>query len=97
MSSPHFLIVALHLPFLVTRSRFDNLPVYTDYRKGRTKVLTKITNIRGDIEVAYEYRRVQCVVVSVIYSYLNTSVHLHSAGNYLGIIVVNKSIFQILM
>ncbi|XP_065898913.1 uncharacterized protein [Dysidea avara] len=46
--------VALHLPFLVTRSRFGNLPVYTDYRKGRTKVLTKITNIRGDIEVMHQ-------------------------------------------
>lgn len=37
------------LPFSVRRSRFKNLPVYTDYRNGRRQVLTRITHVDGDI------------------------------------------------
>ena len=43
--------VSQHLPFLITRSKFGNLPVYVNYKKGRTRIITKIRNVRGDVEV----------------------------------------------
>lgn len=47
--------VSQHLPFLVTRSKFGNLPVYINYKKGRTRIITRIRNIRGDVEVTALY------------------------------------------
>jgi hypothetical protein len=40
-----------HLPFKVTRSYNNNLPVYTDYKYDRTIKSTIIRNVYGDIEV----------------------------------------------
>ena len=39
------------IPFRVRRSRYHQLPVYSDYKNGRSRVLTKISKIDGDIEV----------------------------------------------
>jgi hypothetical protein len=40
-----------HLPYRVERVQQVNLPVYTDYRNGRTRKLTILRKINGDIEV----------------------------------------------
>lgn len=37
------------LPFFISRSEFNQLPVYTDYKAGNTKVVTLIRKIKGDI------------------------------------------------
>lgn len=39
------------LPFAVDRAAGDALPVYTDYKHGRTKVVTIVRKIRGDVDV----------------------------------------------
>ena len=39
------------LPFAVERAGGDALPVYTDYKHGRTKVVTILRKIRGDVDV----------------------------------------------
>jgi large subunit ribosomal protein L49 len=36
----------------VTRSRTRNLPVYTDYANGRTRVLTIVRRVTGDADAA---------------------------------------------
>lgn len=41
-----------HIPFRVRRSRYQQLPVYSDYKNGRTRILTKISKIDGDIVVS---------------------------------------------
>ena len=38
--------------FRVRRSRYQQLPVYSDYKNGRTRILTKISKIDGDIVVS---------------------------------------------
>ena len=40
-------------PFLVNRSKTGNLPVYLDYKSGRTKVVTIVRKIEGDVSVSY--------------------------------------------
>ena len=41
-----------NLPFSVVRSEVGNsLPVYTDYKAGRTKVITMLTKCSGNIEL----------------------------------------------
>lgn len=37
------------LPFFVKRTPFGSLPVYIDYKKGRTLTLTQVRNILGDV------------------------------------------------
>ena len=37
------------IPFAVSRTENASLPVYTDYKGGRTKVITILRRIRGDI------------------------------------------------
>lgn len=37
------------LPFFVKRTAFGSLPVYIDYKKGRTLTLTQVRNILGDV------------------------------------------------
>src|SRR5690242_4229882 len=39
-----------HLPFQVMRTHTNNLPVYMDYKQGRTVKQTIIRHIRGDVE-----------------------------------------------
>ncbi len=39
------------IPFCVRRSKYQNLPVYTDYKSGRSQVLTKVTKVDGDVMV----------------------------------------------
>ena len=39
------------LPFAVERAAGDALPVYTDYKHGRTKVVTILRKIKGDVAV----------------------------------------------
>lgn len=40
-----------NLPFAVERTQVgSSLPVYTDYKAGRTKVVTILRNCRGDID-----------------------------------------------
>lgn len=36
----------------MNRSKTGNLPVYLDYRSGRTKVVTMIRKIEGDVSVS---------------------------------------------
>jgi hypothetical protein len=38
------------LPFIVERTTSSSLPVYTDYKHGRTKVITILRKCSGDIE-----------------------------------------------
>lgn len=39
------------LPFLVSRAgENNNFPVYTDYKNGRTRIMTIVSKISGDIE-----------------------------------------------
>jgi large subunit ribosomal protein L49 len=47
-------LVAPVLPFAVDRANGDALPVYTDYKHGRTKVVTIVRKVRGDIDVMVE-------------------------------------------
>lgn len=49
-----------HLPFRVFRSsKGRQIPVYTDYKNGRTRCLTVLRRIRGDVtELAEEMSRV---------------------------------------
>eukprot|EP00118_Oscarella_pearsei_P028424 m.2111 g.2111 ORF g.2111 m.2111 type:complete len:125 (+) comp8313_c0_seq2:143-517(+) len=37
------------LGFFVRRSKFNNLPVYTDFRHGRSKKITIIRKVEGDL------------------------------------------------
>lgn len=39
------------LPFRVHRSRMGNLPIYTDYRNGRTRKVTILRKFAGDVAV----------------------------------------------
>lgn len=39
------------LPFFIKRSKFNNLPVYTDYKRGGNYKLTVIRKIEGDLQV----------------------------------------------
>lgn len=39
-----------NLPFLVERSHVGHLPVYTEFKAGRTKVVTQLRKIRGDVD-----------------------------------------------
>jgi translation initiation factor 1 (eIF-1/SUI1) len=39
-----------HLPFFIERSKSGNLPVYREYRHGRSKKMTVIRKIVGDVE-----------------------------------------------
>ena len=61
--------VLQHLPFLITRSKFGNLPVYINYKKGRTRIITKIRNVRGDIEVLFCHVFVVCCIRVIIESH----------------------------
>ncbi|KAJ1733311.1 mitochondrial large ribosomal subunit [Coemansia biformis] len=36
-------------PYYVSRTRFQSLPVYTDIRNGRTRMLTLVRRITGDL------------------------------------------------
>ncbi|KAL9652305.1 hypothetical protein ABK040_011963 [Willaertia magna] len=38
------------LPYHVSRSKFGQLPIYLDYKNGRTKVITIVRKIKGDVE-----------------------------------------------
>lgn len=38
------------LPFDVERSKTNNLPVYVNYKTNRTKVITSIRKVRGDVK-----------------------------------------------
>ncbi|XP_074632543.1 large ribosomal subunit protein mL49-like [Acropora palmata] len=38
------------LPFFIKRSKFNNLPVYTDYKRGGNYKLTVIRKIEGDLQ-----------------------------------------------
>ena len=42
------------LPFFVERTSVAALPVYTDYKAGRTKVVTIVRRCRGDINALVE-------------------------------------------
>ncbi|KAG2377824.1 hypothetical protein C9374_008909 [Naegleria lovaniensis] len=37
------------LPFHVSRSAYGSLPVYLDYKNGRTKTITIVRKIKGDL------------------------------------------------
>jgi len=39
-----------NLPFFIKRSKFNNLPVYTDYKLGGNYKLTVIRKIKGDLK-----------------------------------------------
>ncbi|XP_068683856.1 large ribosomal subunit protein mL49-like [Montipora foliosa] len=39
-----------NLPFFIKRSKFNNLPVYTDYKRGGNYKLTVIRKINGDLQ-----------------------------------------------
>ncbi|KAL9954347.1 hypothetical protein ACROYT_G041871 [Oculina patagonica] len=39
-----------NLPFFIKRSKYNNLPVYTDYRSGGSRKLTIIRKIKGDLK-----------------------------------------------
>ena len=48
------------LPFFVERSSVSALPVYTDYKAGRTKVVTIVRRCRGDIDALKEEMEKVC-------------------------------------
>ncbi|CAH3140785.1 unnamed protein product [Porites lobata] len=39
-----------NLPFFIKRSKFNNLPVYSDYKRGGNYKLTVIRKIKGDLQ-----------------------------------------------
>jgi len=39
------------VPFLIKRSKMNNLPVYTDHKGGGTRHITIIRKIKGDLKV----------------------------------------------
>ena len=41
------------IPFRVARTKSRNLPVYLDYKNGRTRVLTLIRKIDGNVVVSH--------------------------------------------
>ncbi|RMX52395.1 large ribosomal subunit protein mL49-like [Pocillopora verrucosa] len=43
-----------NLPFFIKRSKYNNIPVYTDYRSGRTRKLTIIRRVKGDLKALEE-------------------------------------------
>ena len=51
------------IPFLIRRSNFNNLPVYLDYKNGRTRVFTVIKNIEGDIEVIDSIVKTNIIII----------------------------------
>ena len=53
LGKPAPLGVEPDIPFRVRRSVYKQLPVYSDYRNGRTRVLTRISKIDGDVVVSY--------------------------------------------
>lgn len=42
------------LPFSIKRSKYNNIPVYTDYRSGGTRKLTIIKRVKGDLKALEE-------------------------------------------
>ncbi|XP_020614284.1 uncharacterized protein LOC110052497, partial [Orbicella faveolata] len=40
-----------NLPFFIKRSKYNNLPVYTDYKNARSRKITIIRKIKGDLKV----------------------------------------------
>ena len=56
-----------HLPFAVERTETGMaLPVYTDFKGGRTKVVTIIRKIKGDVnELKAELEKVVCADITV--------------------------------
>lgn len=43
-----------HLPFFVSRTHRGNLPVYTDFRNDRTRKITIVRRLLGDVEAFKE-------------------------------------------
>ncbi len=43
------------LEYKVWRTQFGSLPVYTEYKSGRSNVLTIIRRTEGDLQVKYSY------------------------------------------
>ena len=48
-----FFLESPKLPFSVKRSKFNNLPVYTDYKRGGNLKITTIRKIKGDLKVRF--------------------------------------------
>ena len=46
-----------NLPFFIKRSKFNNLPVYSDYKRGGNYKLTVIRKIKGDLQVKIKKKR----------------------------------------
>ena len=46
-----------NLPFFIKRSKFNNLPVYSDYKRGGNYKLTVIRKIKGDLQVRIKRKR----------------------------------------
>ena len=40
-----------NLPFFIKRSKYNNLPVYTDYKNAGSRKITIIRKIKGDLKV----------------------------------------------
>ena len=45
------------MPFFIKRSKFNNLPVYSDYKRGGNYKLTVIRKIKGDLQVKIKKKR----------------------------------------
>jgi len=46
-----FFVEKPDLPFFIKRSKYNNLPVYTDYKNARSRKITIIRKIKGDLKV----------------------------------------------
>lgn len=42
-----------NLPFYIKRSKYNNLPVYTDYKNAGSRKITIIRRIKGDLKVRF--------------------------------------------
>eukprot|EP00794_Sanderia_malayensis_P019993 gene19993-21953_t len=46
-------------PFQIRRSRTNNLPVYTDYKTGRTRIITQVRKVSGDLKALEDCLRLK--------------------------------------
>ncbi|CAE7866894.1 img2 [Symbiodinium sp. KB8] len=69
------------IPFKVSRTaKGKQLPVYTDYKNGRTRVLTVVRKVAGDVEVAGEELKKVCQGADVQLKAGRVEVKGHWAG-----------------
>ncbi|KAJ3177523.1 hypothetical protein HK101_010221 [Irineochytrium annulatum] len=69
------------LPYSIERTKNGWLPVYTDFKNGRTRVVTIIRKIRGDVRALAKALEAITVPENITIKPLNN--HIHLKGNYI--------------